>query len=625
MPKSFDIKKIKSRGVDLKKQQHVAPLSRINQPSARPLYNERASYREPQKRKRFSFLTFLIVLLFLLVAAAVASFLLFYDKGPSGRSLKFALAVPNDITAGEDFNLSLSYENLDKVLLDQIEVVIEYPDNYYFNEANIEPINSEKNVWQLAPLGPGESGEIRINGYLIGEINDEKEFRVIFHYQPENFNSDFQEDISKKVKITDSVLEVLAEVPEMIEDGAEVEFKIKYQNQTAESLPNLVLAFDLGDAFQAIETSPQTNGTTWQIENLEVDAEGEILLKGKIDSTLANPFNWLLIVWRNQEDQSDRYLYKKEGKIDIEAPKLNLSLTLNDENQEINWGEVVEYKISLENIGEIALSQPVLKLYFPSGNIDWSKFNNTTNATVDAGGNSLIWLSSNGGWTEGLIELKSGQKIENIVSVSITNEPTDLVNLEPGELVVEAQVAVSFKSQGEQKVFNSEKLSNGIVNQAQLTTEARYYLDSQTMVGAGPLPPVIGQATSYRIYWKMFSGSAGLSSVEIKTALPNYVTWKEDTGEVTFGSNFKFNNSSKELVWEMENLSANSQVMGSFNVEVTPNESQINQLLILTNPTLLVAEEAVSKKVITQTANLLTSDLVNDPQGQGKGRVTVGQ
>ena len=37
------------------------------------------------------------------------------------------------------------------------------------------------------------------------------------------------------------------------------------------------------------------------------------------------------------------------------------------------------------------------------------------------------------------------------------------------------------------------------------------------------------------------------------------------------------------------------------------------------------AEEKETKAIIAKTAGLLTSDLVGDPAGQGKGRVVVGQ
>jgi hypothetical protein len=106
--------------------------------------------------------------------------------------------------------------------------------------------------------------------------------------------------------------------------------------------------------------------------------------------------------------------------------------------------------------------------------------------------------------------------------------------------------------------------------------------------------------------------------------LPSYISLKEDSSEVTYGSDIKFDNFKRELVWLIDKIAANSRVMADFNVVVTPQESQVNQLLILTNPTSLEAEEQGSGALVSKTTNLLTSDLINDSLGQGKGRVSVG-
>lgn len=635
MLKNFDLKKTSRTVVDLKRLKQEAASARLeSQKTTTRSFSEKpaGSYANNRverinnplaKKKGFSILAFLIILLFLLVGAAAAGFFVFNSKDPAGKSLKLSLAMPKEITAGEDFSLALAYENLDKVSLNQIEIVAEYPDNFYFTEASIEPRNKENNIWQPGPVKPAEKGMIQIKGYAIGEIGEEKEFRIIFHYQPENFNSDFREEISKKAVIAGSILKVKTESPQLLEDGATAELKVEYSNNTKEPLRDLVLAFDVGDAFLISESYPAASGTTWQIAELKPETSQNIVVKGKINAALANPFGWIFKAWLKQPSGQDRYLYQTVGKIKTETPKIVVALSLADSEQKINWGETVNYKINLENNGEISINQPALKLIFSSGLIDWPKFNNQNNATVDAAKNSLIWLSANGGWANSLAELKPGDKLETTVALPLVSEPVDLANLEPEELILDAVLNIVFKTQKEQKVISSEHIINSILSAPRLVTEAKYYLDQQTVVGTGPLPPVIGQATSYRIYWKLFSGSKGLKNVKIKTTLPAYINWQEDSSEVTYGAGLKFDNSTRELVWEIDSLAANSQVMASFNAAVTPLESQVNQLLILTNPTYLEGWEQSGDAAISKITNLLTSDLINDPLGQGKGRVGI--
>jgi len=627
MIKNFDLKKSVRSVVDLKKLKKEASVVNFSSQSERKFastdFKNYPTANRSAKKKGFTILTFLIILLVLLVASAIAGFFVFSEKGPATKSLKLTFDTPKEAVAGEDFSFTLAYENLDNVSLTQMEMVIEYPENFYFIKANISPQNSEKNVWKLEPIKAGEKKEIHVSGYLTGEIKEEKEFRVIFHYRPENFSSDFQEDIIKKVVINKSLLDVNVEAPELIEDGAIAELKVSCQNNTPEPLADLVLSFDVGDAFLITETMPAASGTTWQIKTLEPNQNETILVRGKIDTALANPFSWSFKIWQKTPNGEDHYFYQKTGKINVQAPKVALTLSLDDVEQKINWGETVNYKITLENNGEIPIKQPVLKLIFSSGIIDWSKFNNQNNATVDEAKNSLIWISTNGGWANNLSELKPGDKLETTVAIFLQEEPADLANLNADELAINALATMTFKSQEEQKVINSENLIKNINSASKLIAEAKYYLDKQTAVGTGPLPPVIGQTTGYRIYWKLFSGSNGLLNVKVKTTLPAYINWEENGSSVTYGSNLKFDSSKRELVWLIDKIAANSQVMADFSVTVTPQESQVNQLLILTNPTSLEAEEQ-GAGLVAKTTNLLTSDLINDPFGQGKGRVNVG-
>ena len=129
----------------------------------------------------------------------------------------------------------------------------------------------------------------------------------------------------------------------------------------------------------------------------------------------------------------------------------------------------------------------------------------------------------------------------------------------------------------------------------------------------------------YRIYWKVFSGSKGLTNIKIKSSLPAYINFLGQADSPTAGSALQFSADSREIVWEITEIGPYASLMASFNVSVIPQETQVNQLLILANPASLSAEEKETKAIIAKTAGLLTSDLVGDPAGQGKGRVVVGQ
>ncbi|GEM_PF-1015647 len=579
--------------------------------------------KKSRPRKSGSWLPLVIILLLILAGAAIASFFIF-NKGAGGKSLRLTLAVTETIAAGEEVALEIGYANLDKVALTGLQAVVEYPEGFYFNSSSVKPANKEENIWDLPELGVGQKASLLLYGQLFGQSDQEKEFTVIFRYNPANFNSDFRETLTQKVKINDELLAVNLSAPEKIEDGQTVEFKGGLENNDRHDFTALRWSFDLGEAFTALTTTPTTTvNYQWQLDNLPAKEKKDLAISGKIDSAKMNPFPWYFKVWqnvkRNDQDQ-ERIIYQQSGQIEILAPQLKMGLELVNPEQKVNWGEAIDLKITYENLGQLEAKQAVLKLAF-NQYIDWAKFNNSANATRD--GNTLAWLSTSGTATAKLASLAPGDKGELAISVNLIDEPANLTELSPDELLINAMASAQIRFNEADKVFNSDKLDLPISSQARLQTEARYYLDAKTKVGSGPIPPQIGQETKYRVYWKLFTGSKGLTDVKVKTSLPAYINFAGPVGEPTLGTPLNFDSTSRELIWEINDVSPNTGLLASFDLSVTPAENQVNQLLILTNPTALNATEKQTNAIVAKTANLLTSDLTSDPVAKGKGRVVV--
>lgn len=158
MPKNFDV--AKGNGlVDLRKNVNRS----VAEPAMRAFNNSGArkimapiTARSKRTSKRSPLLGFLIFLLFLLVGATVASFFIF-NQGSGKNSLKLTLKGPKEQVAGSALSFEITYQNLDKVALNKMELVAEYPEGFYFEYANAEPNNQDKTVWGLPDLADRKS------------------------------------------------------------------------------------------------------------------------------------------------------------------------------------------------------------------------------------------------------------------------------------------------------------------------------------------------------------------------------------------------------------------------------------------------------------------------------------
>lgn len=616
MNKFFDLKSGSRNIVDLKTPHHFTKQSGVGfQPALR-----RA---QPKRSGSKRFFTALLVLLFLIISATAAGFFIFYNNGSSNDSVKLSLSTPKNLSSGEELTLALAYENLDKVLLKDIEVVAQYPQGFFFDRANLEPSGTEKNIWQLPDLAVGQKGKIEVVGQLIGKINEAKEFNLIFYYQPANFNSTFKTELKTKVTISDVLFEVKAESPKELLPGTEANFKVSYKNATAAAMPDMSLGFDLGDNFNLTEASPiTTSDLIWLFPKIEGGEQGEINFKGKFKETVNGDVPWQFRVVEKvvrEGQKQERLLYQEEGTIKIVAPAVKIDL--QPEKSELNLGDALVYHLALENTGQTKITDAVLQLKVDSALVDWQNFTQTQGETVKD--NTLSWTKDSGDFGKKLAAIQPGAKEELSISLPLVKEPSTLNN--PEEFNIIGQASLNYNFAGQTLTVSSQPAIASLLAKPKLTVEARYYLDSKTKVGQGPLPPTIGQQTQYRIYWKVFAGSKGLSQGEVKASLPPYLKWLKQIDQTTSGNAVNYNEADRQLSWRWDSLPAFSETMVSFDLAVTPTESQVNQLLILTNPTALASHEQGTDAVVSKTANLLTSDLVGDPLAQGKGRVVVGK
>ncbi|MBU1036468.1 hypothetical protein KKF32_00345 [Patescibacteria group bacterium] len=584
-----------------------------------------SSLARTTKGKGKPLLVFLIILFILLISAAIFSFFVFYQDKTSGESVKLSLKSPKELSSGEEFKMQLIYENRDRITLEKIEAVVQYPEGFFFNSSNLKPSGSQNNIWRLPDLEPGQGGKIEISGQLVGKIDEAKEFKATFYYQPTNFNSNFKSELLTTIKINDVLFDVIVEKPEVLSLASMAEFKVKYQNTTTEEMGDLFMSFDLGNDFTVISSSPSTTqDILWKFEKIEAKQEGEINLQGKFAESLTGEVSWLFKVWQNilhEGERQQRLLYQEEEKIQIVTPDLQVNLAFSD-SDELSWGGNLDCHLSIENNGLIKAENAFLKVKFDTSLIDWSKFNNQTFAQRDR--NTLNWSQESGEFGKKLSEILPQNKIELVFSVPLKEKPSDLDVFTPEDLIIVAEAILNYKTGEKTYSITSEPLTTFLGVQPQLLTEARYYLDEQTAVGSGPLPPVVGQETKYRIYWKAFSGSRALEQLKIKASLPPYINWVQQADDATINSQFNYQEENRQVIWQIESLAPNTQVSVSFDISVVPDSSHFDQLLVLINPTSLQAKEQGNDLPVFIANNLLTSELSADPVASGKGRVKAG-
>lgn len=165
----------------------------------------------------------------------------------------------------------------------------------------------------------------------------------------------------------------------------------------------------------------------------------------------------------------------------------------------------------------------------------------------------------------------------------------------------------------------------GPVQEAPITTafslasEARYYAASGGQIGAGPLPPRVGEPTRYWVQWKLLPTQADLSAVEIRATLPPNVTW---TGQEALPAGGTLVQEEGDIVWRTPFLAATLEpITVAFEIRLAPGADTRGTEPALLRETRARALENRSNVLIQARASGLNTSLLNDERAKGQGTV----
>jgi len=593
------------------------------------------SHLDVKRKGRFKvFLLSFIGISLLLAAIAWLGFIIFNPEGiSSNQSIRLTFKSQQSIASGDEVIYVLEYKNIEKVTLRNVEIIFRYPDGFDFISAEPAPSNEFNSSWQLGDLAKGQSGKIEIKGKLIGEVGSIKTISATASFQPENFSSVFKDEASFTNQITSSILEINLEGPTQVLPEKKITYKISYRNNSDQTLEKIKVLVNYPANFIFQEANPKpfseendarNLNNEWIINNLEKEQEGEIEITGGYVAAedAADIANFTAQIGFIKPD-SEEFSLQQEKTVSTEIikPNLNLSLIINGSNQDqpINFGQTLTYSITYKNLGQKDLDEVSFSITLESDVLDLDTLEDKNSGIKD--GNTITWGKDQ------ISELDLVRPLaEGTIDFSIQVKEAEAIDLDRDNLQVTSQASATMASIGELAVedlkVETEKIINNINTDIQLKVEGRYFDDDNIAVGTGPLPPVVGQKTSFRIYWYLANSLHEVKDVTIKTTLPEGVEWTDKY--LVKAGNISYSEKNNEVTWTINRIPPNKTFEDLnvwFDVAVTPTKQQVRKLLILTDQAELSATDEVTDSEITKTSKAVTSNLEDDPIGGGRGLV----
>jgi hypothetical protein len=572
---------------------------------------------------------------FALIAAGVAWAGLLYapswfQGAPVAKAMAVEVKTPPTITLGKEemFEVEWRNESVSSVL--QSDVRLSWPAEFTPTSFHPAPTDPSAKRWALGLLPVGSKGVITVKGVFTGSLGGHGSIQVITTYRRGPAERDEELVVSQPVAYGASVLEGTLEVPEKVVAGDNVTLHYRIRNQGKIPLKGLLVRFSLPERFLLSRPSSGVEGEdVFSLGDLAAGASTTFVAVGSFPSDLSGEMPIQAEVGQRSGEGAFLALQRNRATVPVLAGDLALRLVVNGGTGERNVrpGEPISVALGYENTSAETLKGTTVTLRFES----------FINGKSTTGTSLLQWTALDdpaGGATNTRARIqtltydaKRLRALEVLLPQGQGSLEASLPTLMVASGTKEATIVVSAVAQvptiGNATVNRTVKAQPVTIryrSDAELSAEARYYTEEGIPLGSGPLPPVVGKATAYRVVWRVKKTLHSLDQMQLRAVLPASVTWTErataEAGSVTYDP------TSRTVTWKLLHLPESvKEVEATFEIQITPNAADAGRFAALLGETLLEARDPLVQALIVQTKPPLNTDLQDDEGAKGKGVV----
>jgi len=604
------------------------------------IYSDKNGGRVDVKRlnvkKRAPFMVRLFRRFLLLALIGLAAYFVYsywFDKSGDISGLSFKVNAPEKILAGEEFTYQIDYHNPTKYDLTKMHLEIQYPAGFIFSTSSLAP-SSGNYGWDLADMAPGANGTLTITGRLIAPADSANVILGHLSYLPGPFTSQFKKEASASTVVSGLGFNVDLSYSGTVFLNQDNEMTLIFSNVQTNYLTDFNISFTLpAEANAAVvidentsqaSSTPATPSTTsassspgkftvvksggasWQVSGLSAaSGRQEVPLTYLIKQKSANPEIKVRLEKKAPDGQS--YIFWEKAFVpELVTSDLNLTMILNGTKNDnaVSFGQPLNYSLTYTNHGVSSYRDVVIMAAISGDFLDWRSLKDDNKGTVQNG--TIIWTKNE---IPALAEIKPG--MEGSLDFSLNLRPFREGDLGKTLAVVSyGQYGMNNKSiKGQDNKSNT--ITSKINSDLSLSESIRYFNDDNLPVGSGPLPPQVGQKTSFRVFWTVKNNLHDLSDTRVVFSLPSYVNW-EDISTTNVGSIY-YDSASRQVVWNIGRLPLSVyRADAEFSISLTPLESDRNKILILSPGSAVSAMDMETKDTIIKKLGGKTTKLEDD-------------
>jgi hypothetical protein len=538
----------------------------------------------------------LLILIFLLLAGV------FYwtlkRNAYSKEVLKLEILGPNEAIVGKELEYIVKYKNNGNFRLENPELIVEFPENS-LKDGGV----AKREIFTSEKLGeaiyPGEEHSLSFKLKIFGKEGETKLIRAALNFSPKNLKARYSANTSYAIQIKSVPITFEFDLPSKVENGKIFTFRVDYFSNVDFLLTNLRAQIEYPRDFEFLNSNPSSiDKNEWEIPVLNKSEGGRIEVQGKISGEIGEGkiFRGKLgIVLGNQFV----ILKEIEKGVEIIKPSIFLRQEINGNPQYVALpGDWLHYTIYFKNIGDEEMKNLFLIAKLEGDAFDFQTIRSDS-GECKPGDDSVVFdwkkipkLQYLAPTDEGKVEfwIKLKEDLGNVKNPTLKNK------------VFIAQVKEEFITKISSKV--------------EIVQKGFYY--DEIFGNTGPIPPKVGQSTTYSILWQVKNYYSDLKDVKVRAKLPEYVSLTGKIFPEEMISKFSFDSQSREVVWSLGNLKRGEGISTSppnisFQVSLSPLENQIGTTPEIISEAKISGEDTWTGKILEATSSPVTTKLPDDP------------
>ncbi len=552
----------------------------------------------------------------------------------SSSNVTLAIEAPFSLNSGQRINYRFVITNKELTPLERGTLTVTLPDEVTFLESSI-PAQQEKNLFDSGPsrtytfttpiIDPKNTYVVTVSGQFIGELSTTPTLQARYAYSPTNHSSTFSLEKTFATEIKESAIILTSHYQNQVSKRTPQDIVFTLTNTSELEISNLSLGIEAPATFEnaTITVSPIFENTPEEMtfeqlseENVSLWKEEQRILIPSLPHNSSIQIKLTGTYSKDAEEQesitptvyilfNEEVVLQSQETIQQQLLSSELITTLivtgSTENGTVNFNESLSYLLRVQNKSSAALGDVEVRLVLDSSALNWDTLSDQYNGTTTK--NHIQWTS------EQIPQLKVMLPEDEIeIPLSIDTHSLETLTGNPSTAKVTSFFDVSVGFIDNVSVVQSQSSSTLIHefnSNAKLTSQARYFDEQGGSVGLGPLPPKVGQSTTYQIVWTLSNSLHELQDIALEAQLPESVQWafdaQSDAGTITHGNG--------TIRWTVNKMPTSVKTLtATFKITLTPEAKNLNTVMTLLNQTTASMRDATTKGSITLSTQPLTTN-----------------